>query len=64
MSVEMTDQNLQVHCRSDQRLRTGRDRAREERLASVKRHLGGVRQCENKSKRQLLEVREVHGHQL
>ena len=56
--------DYQVHRGRDQRFRAGRDRAREERVAAVERHLGSFRKREDKSERQLLQVRKVHGHQL
>jgi hypothetical protein len=54
----------QVHRCSHQCFWASRDRARKERAAAVERHLGGVRKREDKSKRQLVQVRKVHGHQL
>ncbi len=48
----------------DERGGAGGDRAGEGRPAPVQRHPGGIRQRPDQQERQLVQIREVHGHQL
>ena len=53
-----------VHRCGDQRGGAERDRAGQERPPAVQRHPRGLRQRKDQPQRQLLALRQVHGHQL
>jgi hypothetical protein len=66
MPIRNTNANIRLQCMSlgDERGGSGGDRAGEGRPAPVQRHPGGIRQRPDQQERQLIQIWEVHGHQL